>query len=263
MSDTVEAQFLYSTLLSDELLPFGWRNLSLVVLPLADGKLLTFRDAIRRGKDAIAMWLRKAESLWLERRKSAMELFDRLDWHGKLTAQHPTGVYKVLYNASGTHLCACVVDTDDPKTRKVFVLQTQGFIADTTTYWLETNNMDEVHYLCACLNSPCVDRFIKPFQPKGAFGALSGKGERHIHRRPFEVLPIPLFDPSNNVHLRLSDLSKQCHTKVAEFVATADQKTLSQPVGRLRQVLRDFLKGELAEIDNLVHELLSSDCARV
>ena len=263
MSDTVEARFLYSTLLSDELLPFGWRNLSLVVLPLADGKLLTFRDAIRRGKDAIAMWLRKAESLWLERRKSSIDLLDYLDWQGKLTAQHPTGVYKVLYNASGTHLCACVVDTDDPKTRKVFVLQTQGFIADTTTYWLETNNMDEVHYLCACLNSPCVDRFIKPFQPKGAFGALSGKGERHIHRRPFEVLPIPLFDPSNNVHLRLSDLSKQCHTKVAEFVATADQKTLSQPIGRLRQDLRDFLKSELAAIDNLVHELLSSDCARV
>jgi len=149
-----------------------------------------------------------------------------------------------------------VVNTDDSQARTVYGLNTQGFVADTKTYWLDTTNPDEAHFLCACLNARSVDEFIKPFQTKGAFGAQRGKGQRHIHRRPFEVLPIPLFDPSDTIHLRLSELSKDCHKKVAKFLETANKKTLAQPIGRLRQEVRELLKSELSEIDELVAQLL-------
>ena len=256
LQGSVEAEFLFATLLSDDLLPFGWRRLSLVVLPLSGGKLLSADDAIRKGKTGLADWLRKANAIWQKYRKSQEDLLDYLNWQGKLTAQSPTGVYKLVYNTSGTHLCACVVDARDVSGWRVYDLPVQGFIADTTSYWLETKDEDEAHYLCAVLNAPCVDEFIKPFQTKGAFGAQKGKGERHIHRRPFEVLPIPQFNSKDKRHHELAQLSKACHAKVAQFVADADEKTFKQPIGRLRQQVRAMLERELSQINKLVAEVL-------
>ncbi len=121
---------------------------------------------------------------------------------------------------------------------------------------METSNADEAHYLCAVLNAQYVDGAIKPFQTKGAFGAQKGKGQRHIHRRPFEVLPIPKFDRNDKRHLRLAELSKECHEKVAKMMVNADAKFLSQPIGRLRNIVRQMLETELDEIDQIVAELL-------
>lgn len=256
LQGSVEAEFLFATLLSDDLLPFGWRQLSLVVLPLSGRKLLSADDAIRQGKAGLADWLRKADAIWRKHRKSQEELLNYLNWQGKLTAQSPTGVYKLLYNTSGTHLCACVVDARDVSGWQVYDLPVQGFVADTKTYWLETKDENEAHYLCAVLNAPCMDELIKPFQSKGAFGAQRGKGERDIHRRPFEVLPIPLFSRRDERHQRLAELSQVCHEKVAQFVAGADGKTLTQPIGRLRQQVREMLANELSHINRLVTELL-------
>ncbi len=259
MQGSVEAEFLFATLLSDDMLPFGWRHLSLVVLPLKDGELLDADDATRKGKTGLADWLRKAEREWKLRAKTSeriRSIYERLDYDGNLTAQSPTGVYKLLYNTSGTHLCACVVDAKDVSHWQVDDLPVQGFVADTKTYWLETKSEGEAHYLCAVLNAPCVDEFIKPFQSKGAFGAQSGRGERDIHRRPFEVLPIPLFNPRDGRHLKLAELSKECHEKVAQFVANADERTLRQLIGRLRQQVREMLSDDLSQINQLVAELV-------
>ncbi|MCS7265766.1 MAG: SAM-dependent methyltransferase [Armatimonadetes bacterium] len=258
LQGSVEAEFLFATLLSDDMLPFGWRELSLVVLPLdiSNRRLINDIEAIRKGKMGLAKWLREAEGIWKQNRKSQEELLDYLNWQGKLTAQQPVGVFKVLYNTSGTHLCSCVIDTRDISKWQVYDLQVKGFVADTKTYWLETENDDEAHYLCAVLNAPIVDEYIKPFQPKGAFGAQKGRGERDIHRRPFEVLPIPLFSKKDERHLRLAELSKRCHEKVAAMVANADNKFLSQPIGRLRQIVRQDLQAELDEIERLVAQLL-------
>jgi hypothetical protein len=95
-----------------------------------------------------------------------------------------------------------------------------------------------------------VDDAIKPFQTKGLLG------ERNIHRAPFEVLPIPLFSRRDERHQRLAELSRVCHKKVAQFVAGADEKTLTQPIGRLRQQVREMLSNELSHINRLVTELL-------
>ncbi len=250
LQGSVESEFLFATLLSDDLLPFGWRQLSLVVLPLSGSKLLSVNDAIRKGKTGLADWLREADAIWLKHRKSQEDLLDYLNWQGKLTAQSPTGVYKLVYKSRGTHLYACVVDTQDVSGWQVYGLPVQGFIVDHACYWLETSSEDEVHYLCAILNAHCVDDAIKPFQTKGLLG------ERNIHRAPFEVLPIPLFSRHDKPHQRLAELSRVCHEKVEQFVAGADEKTLTQPIGRLRQQVREMLANELSQINRLVAELL-------
>ncbi|MFA0758940.1 MAG: hypothetical protein NOOUEUKL_001609, partial [Candidatus Fervidibacter sp.] len=73
---------------------------------------------------------------------------------------------------------------------------------------------------------------------------------------PFEVLPIPLFNPKDKRHHELAQLSKACHAKVAQLVAGADEKTLSQNIGRLRQQVRAMLGNELSQINRLVAKLL-------
>jgi hypothetical protein len=258
LQGAVEAKYLYATLLSDDMLPFGWRRLSLIVLPLnkEERRPVSYDEADRNGHTGLAKWLSKADAHWQEHRKSQEDLLSYLNWQNKITAQTPLGPYKLLYNTSGTHLCACVVDTKEIVKVPIYDLHVQGFVADTKTYWLETEAGDEAYYLAAVLNAPSVDEFIKPFQTKGAFGAQSGKGERDIHRRPFEVLPIPKYDPSDERHRALAALSRDCHEKVAAFVRALDEKTLSQRVGALRKQVRKYLNEELKAIEALVGKIL-------
>jgi SAM-dependent methyltransferase len=260
---SVESDYLFATLLSDNMVPFGWRQLSLVALPLATtetgtGQLLDAGAVIRRGTVGMYGWLRKAEAVWQQHRKAESQLVAYINWQNKLTRQRPSGVMKLLYGKSGTHLCACVVDARQPDDFKVHTLPVRGFIADYVTYRFETKTVAEAHYLCAVLNAPCVDEGIKPFQTKGAFGARSGKGERDIHRRPFEVLPIPRFSNKDDRHKELARTSQRCHRKVAEFFAEADEPRRTARIGPLRtQLRRELLQEELAAIDQIVVDVLA------
>jgi len=261
LSGSVEAEFLYATLLSDHMFPFGWRQFSLIVMPIRYGEATgpTFLDvnaAFRLGKAGLEDWIRKAERIWTEHRRSEATLLEWLNWQGKLTRQRPTGTVSVLYGKSGTHICGCVVDASDVSDWIVDRLPVRGFIADYVTYWIECRNLDEAHYLCAVLNAPTVDAAIKGYQTKGAFGAQRGKGERDIHRRPFEVLPIPLFTRREQRHRALAGLSRRCHKKVAALLAEADQRWQTAPIGRLRSELRsELLRDDLAAIDEIVADI--------
>src|SRR5207247_9317749 len=125
----------------------------------------------------------------------------------------------ILPNAAGTHICSCVIDTTDTKDWSVYGLRVQGYIAEHVTYWFETELAVEAHYLSAVLNAPMVDKAIKPYQTRGAFGAQRGKGERHVGRRPFEVLPIPRYDSKDKRHGALPRIRQRCTAKVAKVVA--------------------------------------------
>jgi hypothetical protein len=102
----------------------------------------------------------------------------------------------------------------------------------------------EAHYLSAFLNAPYVDETIKPHQTRGQWG------ERDIHRRPFEVVPIPKFNPEDEKHQKLAELSRECHQKVARLALTG------KSIGFLRNKVREHLSQELAEIDKLVRQIL-------
>lgn len=247
----VESNFLYATLLGDDLVPFGYRRLRRVVLPIQAGedgrlKLVDRQEAVKNGWTGLEDWLEKAEELW-ERNKSATTeetLLQWLNYRNKLTGQGP-GALRVVYNAGGTHLTACVVNAEAMP--RVYDLPVQGFVVDHVLYGYETSVEEEGHYLAAILNAPSLDAAIKPHQTKGAFG------ERHFHRRPFEVIstPIPPFDSTDARHGLLAELSRQCHQRVAQM-----ELPEARPIGRLRQQVREALKDELARIDEIVRELL-------
>jgi hypothetical protein len=182
---------------------------------------------------------------YLKKTGNKSTIYQWLDYIGKLTSQHPKGYYTVLYGGAGTNLASCVLSPTSKNGPEVAGVNTSGFVADIDTFLFQTQDGHEAQYLCAFLNAPFVDETIKPHQTRGQWG------ERHIYRRPFEVVSIPKFDPADDRHQKLAELSKECHRKVAQL------KLEGKSIGFLRGKVRKALANELAEIDNLVKSILA------
>jgi len=250
----IEAQFIYATLLSYDIVPFGHKKFRPIVLsvePTRSGyRVLNTGDLISRGFVHMANWLGKAQDFWKARRTKIAEgrfpsILDRLDYNRLLSTQNPKSRFIVLYNRSGTNIASCVVDRHSLPRFKVLKaeIEPRGFIASNVLYLYETDDEDEACYLSALLNSNTVNNAIKPLQPRGAFG------ERGIHRRPF-MFPMPRFDKKSSLHTGLAKLSRECHIKMSDFQFT------KKSAGGLREETREALGREIAEIDKLVSELL-------
>ena len=178
----------------------------------------------------------------------ASDVYNWLDYQGKLTMQNLRRKFKVLYNTSGTYLVSCVVE-NKPIRIAGTKIHVKGVIADWTTYWIEMKEEDEAYYISAILNSSIVDKAIKPMQAKGSFG------ERHIVKKPLE-LPIPRFNPNNPIHTRLAQISKECHEKVQQILPALTSKYKS--IGKIRSEIKKHLRKELREIDELAKQILKA-----
>jgi len=247
----VEAQYLYATMFSRQLLPFGFTGLSLVVLPLEQSpaglRLVKKEAALAKGHWGLHGWLSQVEAQWEGKKKAGTgeDVYQWLDYMRKLTSQHPKGHYTVIIGRPGTNVASCVIGPQE----EVLLdegLRTAGFLFYEDFFLYQTKDGDEAHYLCAFLNSKYVDQAIKPYQTRGAWGA------RHIQRRPFEVVYIPRFDAKDSTHQKLAELSRACHEKVASF------SIKGKAIGRLRGQVRQSLEPELEEIDRLVKQVLSA-----
>jgi hypothetical protein len=246
----IDDQFLYATLLSKNLVPFGIRKLHLVALPMVvqDGHFApmspaAMRDAITYMRSADA-WFDPVEKLWAGHKKETTKetLWQWLNYQSKITGQNANPGYLVMYNAAGTNLAASIFDTT--LMPPINGVQTQHFILDHTAYWFRVAHLSEAHFLAALLNAPCVDAAIKIHQTRGLFGA------RHIHRRPFEVCPIPEFDPRDADHARLAELSAAAHATVAALDLRAGG------VVAARKRARQATAAEIAAIDAIAQRLL-------
>ena len=191
MEGSVHSPYVYATLLSKHLLPFGWQKLNMVALPAKEndeGKLdmlegvLVFAAAghIRD----FNTWFDITNKIWDERKKTDITLSERYDYHKLLTKQNVKDRFRVIYGGSGTNIASCVLETDFEELR-IYRRRVRQFVVDTTCYYLSTETEAEAHYLCAVLNSQPVDEQIKAHQPEGLWGA------RHVHRTPFRSLRHP------------------------------------------------------------------------
>ena len=256
MRGNMESEFLYATLLSTDILPFGHLGYRLVVLPIEPRghhhALITVQEAQEREFTHLATWLEKVERNWKKRRGEKAKratAIEWLDYRRKLTGQDPLARYRVIYNTSGTFLTAVVIGNEAVKFETDGqIISARGFLVDYVTYYLETPDPIEAYYLSAILNAPKVDMLIKPMQARGLWGP------RHICKKVLE-LPIPQFSRSDKLHLQLSELGKASTTKVAKWVRRGGPgKTKS--IGVLRRRVREMLTEELSEIDALVEEVM-------
>ncbi|OYD16136.1 hypothetical protein CH330_03670, partial [candidate division WOR-3 bacterium JGI_Cruoil_03_51_56] len=258
LKGTVESRFLYATLLSTDLLPFGHLGYRLVVLPIEperdNFKLVDAEKARNHGYYHLAEWLETAEAEWTKRRTSKAEQISALGWldyRKNLTSQNPRAKYRVLYPDVNRIMLASVTN---PSERMVFRIGeqrvvTSNFLADCTTYALDTNSRLEALFLVATLNSRIVDSYLQPFRRK------KQKQHPHVVKKVFDVAPIPLYDGGNPHHRELAELGKKCHDKVKKWIAAGGPGNIKS-IGKLRAMVREMLKPELTEIDKLVETIL-------
>jgi hypothetical protein len=254
----VESRFLYATLLSTDLLPFGNLDYRMTVLPIeTEGKInriIDSKESKQHGFVNLSKWLETAEKQWQELRGNkaeAMNIYQRIDRFHGLIRQNLNAKYRVVYPLAATNLCAAMIETKpiDFNIGDQFIAS-NGLFIDHALYYLESNDKDEVYFLTSILNSSEINNAIKPMQARGLFGP------HDIHKKIFE-LPIPKFDARNNTHLRLGEIGECCAQKVRDW---RDQGGPGQVVsiGRLRGMVRQMLNSELSEIDVLVASLLQN-----
>jgi len=208
-------------------------------------------------------WLAAVERAWNSARKAKAAKFDVyewLDWGGKLTAQSCDASWAVAYNVSGTYLAAASVDLRE-KPRVVIdgnEIRLNGLIMDYTIIFRECTTKEESLYLAGILNSEVIREVVEPMQAKGLWGA------RHFVKKPLEV-GIPKFVPDNKVHRELASLAQTSAATAQKVLDAFVEKkggkvdNLSpQVVGQLRSKIRAALAAELDRIDALVCEILAA-----
>ena len=253
-SGRIESSFIFRTALSKSILPFALYKPDLIVLPVtietkSNKKKIRLHSAnglLKEGYRDAAKWFQNAENIWQIHRTEKNEKISSenyLNWQNKLTEQNLNAPYLVLYNSSAKDANAAVVKREDLDLE---------FIVESVTYVYYTKRLNEAYYLTAILNSTAPNLMMKDFQAKGLFGA------RHVHKKILDIY-YPKFNEKNDIHLQLSELSKEAHHSVSNFLKdniNPDQKIEGLHLGRIRLEIKAHLSREIKEIDKLVKQII-------
>ena len=179
-------------------------------------------------------WWRRASAIWNQHRSSdRLTLEQQLDYHQKLSTQFPIQPLRVVYAASGMHLCAARIE------------HSRAIIAHSL-YWSPARNLAEARYLCAILNARCVTELVRPYMSYG-------KDERHIDKHVWK-LPIPSFDPSDPEHSTLAKLARRLELDITTLELDADLH-FSARRRRVRELMHEHPAAQ--QIERIVAHLLN------
>lgn len=249
IENKIESEYLYLTIVGEGLYAFRYDTLP-VVLPIKPRErkfaILDSDQLVKSGSIYMAEYLNKAQKWWENLASSDQlvnypKIINYLDYQSKLSLQNPSKRYLIIYNSSGANLVACVVDRHS--LTENIEIKIKGFVVDHVTYYYQTDDLNEAHYLCSVLNSNVLNDLIKPLQPVGQ------KSYRHIHRRPL-MFPIPRFNSENPYHRKLAEISKNCHNIVSRIEF--------KNVKSRRKDSKNAVKEELLVIDRIVHKMFES-----
>ena len=232
LTGVVESEFVRPFYSGENVFPHRVGETGLVVVPCnAHGILDRTQIELCPG---FSHWWDRAEAVWEQNRVSErLSLFQQVDYQSKLSKQFPVAPLRIVYNRAGMHVVAAKV-TD------------RHALVANSLYWAPIDTEAEADYLSAILNAPVTTELARPLMSYG-------KDERDIHKGPWE-LPIPHFDQSNPVHVRLSSLG----AAVARIAATyAINPRLH--FATTRRHIRRFLEEtpEAKEINDIVYELIT------
>lgn len=233
----VNEKFVFSTLLSWELIPFGYTSLRLILLPIhiTNEKSILISNEVELDENS-QKWFQKTEIFWKRNQteKSKIRFYNlnqRLNYNNLLINQDLKKNFIVLFSGTGSNICSCVISREN---LYISSFKNIHFIADVKTWIFETEDEGEAFYLCSILNSPILNELIKPLQPQGLGGG------RAIHRRPLQF-PIPKYNSENIKHSTLSNIGKIAHEKI--------KKIVNNDIIKSRKESRNILKTELNEIN--------------
>jgi SAM-dependent methyltransferase len=234
LDGVVETEFLRPVLLGESLLPFRIVSTFEAVLPRDRDGLMDGQSDRLDAYEGLASWWRRAEAVWEKHRSSdRLSLIEQLDYQSKLKQQFPIQPERIVYNASGMHLLAAR-------------LNDQRAVIEHALYWATAASTAEARYLCAILNSAAITELVRPFMSYG-------KDERHFDKHIWQV-PIPLYDPSNDLHGRLSARGAELETAIAK-IEVDPQRHFPAVRRDIRQFIAESEAGR--DVEALVEELLS------
>lgn len=234
LQDNVERQFLRSLYLGESIAPFRPLDPVEAVIPWHEAHgLMDAAAAEVNGFLYLGRWMRGAEALWEEHKRSNMTLIENWDYFSKLTAQMPPAELRVAYAASGTLPAAAVISEREA-------------VIEHSLYWTVVTTLGEARYLTAVLNSDTTRQRAEHLQARGQWGA------RHFDRYIL-TLPIPRFDAQEALHLELA-----AEAVYAEHVAKGIDLRGRMRFVQARRLVRAALAadGIAGRIDRLVAQLL-------
>jgi hypothetical protein len=234
LEGVVETEFIRPVLLGESVIPFQIAETFEAVLPrdregLMDGQLDRL-DAY----EGLASWWRRAEAVWEEHRSSErLTLIERLDFQHALRQQFPIQPERIVYNKSGMHLVAAR-------------LNDRRAVIENSLYWATAASTAEAQYLCAILNSVTFTELVRPFMSYG-------KDERHFDKHIWQ-LPVPLYDPTDDLHRRLSARGGELEAAIGNL-----EFDPGRHFAAVRRDIRAFIAESEAgrDVEALVEELLS------
>ncbi|WP_419917693.1 N-6 DNA methylase [Candidatus Poriferisocius sp.] len=250
----IEDDYIRKVHRGDSLAPFLLLEPALAVLPWPeDGEPQWRKDRTKKGSPMIAsrelMEIRmrarwdEIDRVWEENKseQNKLSLIEEIDYRGKLSAQRDTVPIRLLYASSGRPTAA--------------VFNTQNILIDYTLFWIACSSLDEARYLAAIINSDALCKAVEPLMPMGQYGA------RHLQRHLWR-LPIPAYNPTNELHIKLAAAARKAEQQIAKAWAKESQHRISNNKSTSSQVARNHIRNYLAEsqigtnIEQLVRKLL-------
>jgi len=115
-------------------------------------------------------------------------------------------------------------------------------IPDVTLMFIPSNNEEEAHYLCSILNSSLTQLIV------------TGYSVLHVSTHVVKYLGIKKFNPKDELHLKLSELSKKAHELAKKYyeqndlVAQSELKKVEEEIDKTVAKLYGITDEELEEI---------------
>ena len=144
------------------------------------------------------------------------DLYRNLNYLNKLTNQLEylqgaidDGTTRIAYTSSGEPTAA--------------IIRNNQAIVDYVLFQTICCSEDEAHYILAIINSEALATAAESFMPRGLYGA------RHFQKHGWK-LPIPLYEPSDKLHVLLSKLGAKAEQECQSLIAQSD--IMSKPAGK-------------------------------
>lgn len=143
ISGQIEERFIRPILLGESILPYRIFQVFEGAIPfdeeygmLSAGKsrALSADPKVKSSFSAIEGWLNAAEKVWEAHRSAATRLTfaEQLDYYGKLSAQYPIALLRVVYAKAGTLPAACII-------------RDERAVIDHMLYWAKPATEEEAH----------------------------------------------------------------------------------------------------------------------
>ena len=196
---TVESRHLFNVHLGETIAPYIALKPLKALLPLKQGDATIPAEADGPGGIRLGGLERRMRDRWQtvsafwEGNKAPanqLHLLGQLDYLHKLSSQlewqrdPEIRPVRIAYAGSGMPTAALVSDEE--------------VLIDYTLFWVACKDMEEANYLLAIINSEALYEGVQPLMPKGQFGA------RHVQKHLWQ-LPIPEFDPSQELHATIAE----------------------------------------------------------